>query len=196
MANVNAPFGFSPIIYGGSAASNQQVRTYYIPSTDSSAYYIGDVVKTAAGSDANGIPLVVKAASGNTPRGVILGVIPANAGASIQGTPLALEQTFIPASKSHDYYVLVNDDPQQVYVLQGDNTSFVTTSMNLNASYTVAAPSTGSLSATVLTAPATTSSLPVKILGQEQIANSTIGSYMRFIVKFNTHELLGNTAGV
>ena len=75
MANVNAPMGFSPIIYGGGAASNQQVRTYYIPSTDSNAYYIGDVVKTIAGSDANGIPAVTKCASGNTPRGVVVGGI-------------------------------------------------------------------------------------------------------------------------
>ena len=58
MANVNAPSGFSPIQYGGSASSNQQVRTYYIPSTDTSAYYIGDVVKTAAGGDANGTPML------------------------------------------------------------------------------------------------------------------------------------------
>ena len=91
----------------------------------------------------------------------------------------------------------MNDDPRQVFEIQGDGTTFVTTDANKNASYTVAAPSLANqLSATVLTAPATTSSLPLKILGYQQITGSSIGPYSRFIVQFNQHELLGNTAGV
>ena len=198
MANTNTPKGFSPIIYGGGAASNQQVRTYYIPSTDSSAYYIGDVVKTTSGSDANGIPAIAKCASGNTPRGVIVGVVNPNpANPSIQGVTLDLTITGIPASKSAAYYVLVNDDPRQVYEIQGDGTTFVTTDANKNASYTVAAPSLGyQLSATVLTAPATTSSLPLKILGFQQVIGNELGPYANFIVQFNQHELAYGTAGV
>jgi hypothetical protein len=198
MANTNTPKGFSPIIYGGGAASNQQVRTYYIPSTDSSAYYLGDVVKTIAGSDANGIPAIAKCASGNTPRGVIVGVVNPNpANPSIQGVTLDLTITGIPASKSSAYYVLVNDDPRQVYEIQGDGTTFVTTDANKNASYTVAAPSLGyQLSATVLTAPATTSSLPLKILGFQQVIGNELGPYSNFIVQFNQHELAYGTAGV
>ena len=198
MANTNTPRGFSPIIYGGGAASNQQVRTYYIPSTDSSAYYIGDVVKTIAGSDANGIPAIAKCASGNTPRGVIVGVVNPNPGnPSLQGVTLDLTITGVPASKSSAYYVLVNDDPRQVYEIQGDGTTFVTTDANKNASYTVAAPSLGyQMSATVLTAPATTSSLPLKILGFQQIQGNELGPYSAFIVQFNQHELATGTAGV
>jgi hypothetical protein len=198
MANTNTPRGFSPIIYGGGAASNQQVRTYYIPSTDSSAYYIGDVVKAIAGSDANGIPAIAKCASGNTPRGVIVGVVNPNPGnPSLQGVTLDLTITGVPATKSSAYYVLVNDDPRQVYEIQGDGTTFVTTDANKNASYTVAAPSLGyQLSATVLTAPATTSSLPLKILGFQQLTGNELGPYANFIVQFNQHELAYGTAGV
>ena len=198
MANTHTPRGFSPIIYGGGAASNQQVRTYYIPSTDSSAYYIGDVVKTIAGSDANGIPAIAKCASGNTPRGVIVGVVNPNPGnPSLQGVTLDLTITGVPATKSAAYYVLVNDDPRQVFEIQGDGTTFVTTDANKNASYTVAAPSLGyQMSATVLTAPATTSSLPLKILGFQQIQGNELGPYSAFIVQFNQHELATGTAGV
>jgi hypothetical protein len=198
MANTNTPRGFSPIIYGGGAASNQQVRTYYIPSTDSSAYYIGDVVKTTAGSDANGIPAIAKCASGNTPRGVIVGVVNPNPGnPSLQGVTLDLTITGVPATKSSAYYVLVNDDPRQVFEIQGDGTTFVTTDANKNASYTVAAPSLGyQMSATVLTAPATTSSLPLKILGFQQMTGNELGPYSAFIVQFNQHELATGTAGV
>lgn len=198
MANVNAPSGFSPIQYGGSASSNQQVRTYYIPSTDTSAYYVGDVVKTAAGGDGNGTPTVVKAASGDTVRGVIVGVLQANPNnPSIQGTNLDLTITGVPATKTAPYYVLVNDDPNQVFEIQGDSTAFTSADSNKNASYTVAAPSLSSqLSATVLTGTTTSSTAALKIVGFEQIPGSVIGAYARFMVLFNTHELIRPSAGV
>ena len=198
MANLNAPFGFSAIIYGTSGGNNQQQRVYYIPSTDTSAYYIGDTVKTATGSDANGIPLVVKCASGNTPRGVITSVLINNPNnPSIQGTNLDLTTTNIPASKSADYYVLVNDDPDQVYVIQGDSTTFTTADINKNATYTVAAPSQANQqSATVLTGTTTSSTAVLKIVGIEPIPGNALGQYTRFMVMFNNAELLRPTAGV
>jgi len=198
MANLNAPFGFSAIIYGTSGVNNQQQRVYYIPSTDTSAYYIGDVVKTISGSDANGTPAVAKCATGNTPRGVMTSILINNPNLpSIQGTNLDLTITSIPASKSADYYILVNDDPDQVYVIQGDSTTFVTTDMNKNASYTVAAPSqSNQLSATVLTGTTTSSTAVLKIVGIEPIPGNALGPYVRFMVMFNNAELLRPSAGV
>lgn len=197
MANANTPFGFSPIIYGTSGVNNQQVRTYYIPSTDTNAYYVGDVVKTTNGGDAQGIPAVTKCSSGNTPRGVIVGVLPVTSNPSIQGTNLDLTTINIPASKSRDYYVVVNDDPDQVFVIQGDSTTFATTDLNKNASYTVTAPSLSTqLSATVLTGTTTSSSGVLKIIGTEQLVNNTIGQYVRFMIQFNQHEMNRPSAGI
>jgi hypothetical protein len=198
MANLNAPFGFSPIIYGTSGVNNQQQRVYYIPSTDTSAYYIGDTVKTISGSDANGTPAVAKCATGNTPRGVMTSILINNPNLpSIQGTNLDLTLTSIPASKSADYYILVNDDPDQVYVIQGDSTTFVTTDLNKNASYTVAAPSQANqLSATVLTGTTTSSTAVLKIVGIEPIPGNGLGPYVRFLVMFNNAELLRPSVGV
>ena len=159
MANLNAPFGFSAVIYGTSGVNNQQQRVYYVPSTDTSAYYIGDTIYTVDGGDANGTPAVAKCASGQTPRGVISGVLIANPNnPSIQGTNIDLTTTSVPASKSQAYYLLVNDDPDQVYCIQGDGTTFATTDVNKNATYTVAAPSiSNQMSATVLTGTTTSS---------------------------------------
>ena len=198
MANLNAPFGFSAYIYGTSGVNNQQQRVYYIPSTDTSAYYIGDVVKTIAGSDANGTPAIAKCASGNTPRGTVTGVLLANPNnPSIQGTNIDLTITSVPASKTQDYYVLVNDDPDQAYLIQGDSTTFATTDLNKNASYTVAAPSTGAqLSATVLTGTTTSSTAVLKIVGIEPIPGNNLGAYVRFMVLFNNHEMLRPSAGI
>ena len=198
MANLNAPFGFSAIIYGTSGTNNQQQRVYYIPSTDTSAYYIGDTVKTISGSDANGTPAVAKCASGDTPRGVVTGVLLPNPNnPSIQGTVIDQTITSVPASKSAAYYILVNDDPDQVYVIQGDSTTFVTTDMNKNATYTVAAPSQAyQQSATVLTGTTTSSTAVLKIVGIEPIPGNALGPYVRFMVLFNNAELLRPTAGV
>lgn len=198
MANVNAPFGFAPIIYGTGSPQNQQVRTYYIASTDTSAYYIGDVVKTIDGGDANGTPAIAKCASGDTPRGVVMGVLVANPNnPSIQGTNIDLTVTSVPASKTSAYYVLVNDDPDQVFVIQGDSTAFTTTDANKNATYTVAAPSQSfQQSATVLTGTTTSSTAVLKIVGFEQVPGTTIGAYARFMVLFNNHEMLRPSAGI
>ena len=198
MSNSNAPFGFSPVIYGTSGTNNQQQRVYYVSSTDTSAYYIGDTVYTIDGGDANGTPAVAKCASGGTPRGVVTGVLLTNPNnPSIQGTNLDLTTTSVPASKSQAYYLLVNDDPDQVYCIQGDSTTFSTTDLNKNASYTVAAPSiSNQLSATVLTGTSTLSSAPLKIVGIEPIPGNTLGAYVRFFVMFNQHELNRPSAGI
>ena len=198
MANLNAPFGFSPIIYGPSGNNNQQQRVYYIPSTDTSAYYIGDTVKTISGSDTNGTPAIAKCATGNVPRGVVSGVLINNPNLpSIQGVNLDLTTTSIPASKSADYYVLVNDDPDQVFLIQGDGTTFVTTDVNKNATYTVAAPSlSNQMSASVLTGTTTFSTAVLKIVGIEPIPGNILGPYVRFMVMFNNHEFNRPTVGV
>jgi len=198
MANLNAPFGFSAIIYGTSGSNNQQQRIYYVPSTDTSAYYIGDTVYTVTGSDANGTPAVAKCASGATPRGVVTSVLINNPNLpSIQGVNLDLTTTSIPASKSSAYYVIVNDDPDQVFLIQGDSTTFVTTDMNKNASYTVAAPSiSNQQSATVLTGTTTSSTAVLKIVGIEPIPGNALGQYVRFMVMFNNHEFNRPSVGV
>lgn len=199
MANINAPRGFSPMYSAMAASGNQQARLYFIPSTDGSAYYIGDTVKSAATGDANGVPGVQKCVSGDAPRGVIVGVRVADSSTSLQGVSLSLETLSIPASKTRGYYVYVEDDPQALFEIQDDGlTALTATSMNKNASYTVAAPTQGPLSATVLTTSsvATTSTLTLKIMGIKQSDDNALGLNARYIVKFNQHELLGNTAGV
>lgn len=194
MANVNKPFGFAPVRTIGGTWS-EQATMYYIPSTDPSAYYIGDVVISAAAGDANGIPGVAKATVGTeTVRGVIMGVLPVTQGISLQGTQLDLEITSIPATKTRDYYVLVIDDPQVVFAVQGDGTATNQTAANCNknATFTVAAgATTSSASGTVINSAniGTTDSLNVKLMGLQQIPNNAFGAYAVWLAKFNLHEL-------
>lgn len=201
MANTNKPFGFAPVRTIAGTWS-EQATVYYIPSTDNSAYYIGDVVISAAAGDANGIPGVAKATVGTeTPRGVIMGVLPVFQTPSIQGTQLSLEITSIPATKTHDYYVLVIDDPAVVFAVQGDGTATNQTAANCNknCSFTVAAGATTvSASGTVINSGSinTTNTLNVKLMGLQQIPNNAYGAYAVWLAKFNLHELsaAGTTA--
>ncbi len=201
MANSNSPFGALPVRHGNGNPWNGMTNRYLVPSADGSAYYIGDVVISAAGADANGVSAVAKATAGQTARGIIVGVevAPPNA-VSLQGTALSLETLTIPATKTRDYYVYVCDDPDVVFEIQGDGTGTnqVAVNANKNAQLTIAAPSAGSLSATVINSStiAVTQAHNIKLMGLAQRSTNAFGAYAVWLAKFNQHELMGNTAGI
>lgn len=194
MANISAPSGLSPAFNGDGSPWNQQVQRYWIPSSDVSAYYIGDIVKSAAGSDtATLLPQIAKASAGNTALGVIVGV---------DADPDNLGRLFVPATKTRDYYVYVVNDPHVIFEMTDDGittANLVTTAVGKNTNFTVAAPSGISpVSATVIDSStiATTASLPLKIVGLKQSPGNSAAAYARWLVTFNAHERFGLTAGV
>ena len=74
MANANTPRGLSPVGTITGAAYNEQGRLYAIANDGTNTYAIGDIVKVAGSSDANGVPYVTKAATTDTPVGVVVGI--------------------------------------------------------------------------------------------------------------------------
>lgn len=201
MANLNAPKGFQPSRYLNGASWNGQTNVYCIPSSDGSAFAVGDPVKSAAGGDANGVQYVQKAAGTDAVRGVIVGVLPvAQNVPSLKGVTLDLTTQLIPATKAKDYYVMVVDDPNVLFEIQDDGLNALTsTSCNKNTTFTVANPSgISQLSGSVLNtgSVATTNTLNLKIMGLVQRDDNAFGVNAKWVVKFNLHELLGGTAGV
>lgn len=200
MANINAANGFSPVgsIVGASWA--EKARLYVIPSTDTSQYGIGDVVLSLAGADVNGVPNVIKATASDIPRGVIVGIDPVlTSGVSLAGTTLGLETIAIPATKTKAYYVMVVDDPNVIFEIQGSGTATAAASINKNASPVIANPATGSpFSGTQLDTGTlnTTNTLMLKIIGVAQRPGTDFTANAKFLVKFNRHEFFGSTAGV
>lgn len=195
MANLNRPNGLSPIGTLTGAQWNQQGRLYAVISTDStSTYAIGDIVKTAGSADANGVPFVTKATASDVPLGIIVGIRVADPGVSLQGVTLDLANNFIPKAKSRNYYIYVCDDPNILFEVQFDSTAVALTNLHQNAALTITADQTATLStsspysSTVATGPATTNTLPVRLLGLVQRTDSSIGAYSRVIGKFNIHE--------
>lgn len=205
MANLNTPFGLAVVRGGGSYAGNQQTTLYSIPVTDSTnAYYMGDTVKAAASGDVNGVPNVTKITNGTDAiRGVIVGISPVPIGSTtIQGTALSLETNYVPATKLAPWYVLVEDDPTTVFMMQDDGittANLVAASCNLNFNYTVTAgATTNSSSASVILSSsfATTNTFSMKALGLAQIPGNAFGAYAKWLCRINVSELTGSFAGV
>lgn len=204
MANTQSPRGFVPSRYSDGTPWNGQVSLYYLPSTDGNQINPGDVVKSDAGGDANGIPAVTKITNGtDVARGVVQGILTANPNQpSLVGTNLDLTVQNAPATKTRDYYLLVIDDPAVIFELQDDGittANLVAASCNKNAAYTVTnptAPQQNSASVLLSSSIDTTSTLPLKLRGLVQKPNNSFGAYANWLVSFNQHELLGNTSGV
>lgn len=204
MANINAPKGFSPVgnIQGGSW--NQQGRLYAIPTTDTTnSYAVGDVVMSLASADADGIPFVQKWAGATTtsalPLGIIVGIRVADPGVSLVASSLDLTQSYISAgTRTAVRYVYVVDDPMVLFEAQFDATAIALTDLHKNAAVTVTAGQTLSqsspMSSMVLTAPAVTATLPIRLLGLIQRPDNATGAYARVLCKWNYHEF-GVTAG-
>lgn len=212
MANVNAPFGARPVKHLNGSNWNQQATLYFIPSTDTNAFYIGDWVVSAAGGDAGtGTPACTLALNTNRAtnfttgniRGVIVGV--ATAVATPGGTfvggfdPDNLNTLSIPATKTKNYYVYVVDDTSVVFEMQANGT-LATSTYNNNIGFLPTAP-TGivQISAGVLAASTanTTQALPLKLLGGRNAPDTdlTLTNAIWYVV-MNQSELGNNTVGV
>lgn len=213
MANVNAPFGLRPVKDITGAAWTQNATMYYIPSTDTNAYYIGDAVSSAAGGDtitgASAVQLALNTnrstnyTSGNL-RGVIVGIGTAisTPGGNIPGAfdPTNLANMSIPATKAVGYYVWVVDDPNIIFEIQCDAGTVAAANMNKCAGFLPTAP-TGIVvqSAGVLATASinTTNTLPLKIVGAPwRPDNDLTANYATVYVKINNHEFGNGVAGV
>ena len=187
MANVNAPRGFSPVSTLNGASWNQAGRLYAVPTADTThSFAIGDVVMSLASSDTNGIPYVQRWAGATTTSALPLG-------------NLDLTQTYInPGTRTNVRYIYVVDDPNVIFTAQFDSTAIVSGDLHKNSDVsvttTVTYTSSAPFSTMVLTAPAVTASLPIRLMGAYQIANNAVGAYVRVLCKWNFHEY-GVTAG-
>jgi len=213
MANVNKPNGFSPVgnLLGGKW--NEQGRVYAIPTSDTTnSYAIGDCVMSASGSDANGVRYIQKWGGATTtsalPLGIVVGIRVADPGVSLVGNSLSLEKAYIAAgTRTSVRYVYVVDDPFVLFEAQFDATGATQAQLSLNAAVTISAANQSSLSNSapfsdmVLTGPAVTATLPIRLLGAVQKADNQVTSaaspYVRVLCKWNYHEYgtIGSASG-
>jgi hypothetical protein len=217
MANSNKINGASPVGTLSGVSWAGPGRLYAIPSTDTTASYaVGDIVMSAGGSDATGIPYVKKipaaSASAFVPLGIVVGVRVADPTVTLQGVSLPLENTFIlKSTRTVDKYVLVCDDPNILFTMSAGATATNVTLAKMRYNCNIGSYYSGAdnayaidQNATVTTllnpgAPysniilpssgmAVTASLPIQMLGLYQSPDNAIGSYARILCKWNYHE--------
>lgn len=204
MANTSKITGFRPTKGAIGGANMQGVNIYSVAATDGTALFVGDPVKLDGSADADGVATVTKATQGAPVLGVIVGILPdkmspitgkMTAGSTALDTPV-----YRAASTAR--YVLVCDDPSQIYEVEaatGANAaySFALANVGLNADLTTVAGSTTtgvSAAALDMSTALTTATLQFKILGVVQRPdNEPTGNFTKVLVKINNATLGGGT---
>lgn len=190
MANANTPWGMRPVRHRNGAPYNGAATRYYVPSSDSTALYIGDAVIIAGSADANGVATVTKATAGG--NNYILGPV-------VAVEPITRDSTtYREASTAR--YVWVADDPDLVFSIQEDAVggALAAADVGLNASLVDGTGSTiTGLSGQQLdtSTKATTATLALRIIGFDQGVANEIGANAKVLVTINLHTLR-NTTGI
>lgn len=212
MANTSKINGFRPVKHVTGAPYNGQANIYGVASGDSTALFVGDVVKLAADGNAAGIQYVTAhaagvAGTGQPALGVVVGVINTkldpvdgrmSAGSISLDTPV-----YRPGSV--EQYVLVADAPDLIYEVEataaGSAYSFAVADVGQNANIFAGSGSTttgNSAHSLNMSDKGTAATLPFKIVGvSKKIDNEVTGNYTKVLVQINNHQFKSvGTVGV
>ena len=188
MANQNAPFGYGSLTRTGSEYIGGLSR-YFIPATDATIMAVGDPVVGAGSADTDGVQSVTRAAAGDAILGYIVGF-----------DFLNRDQEDLPQLKpaSIEAYVLVNEDPGSVVILQEDSVGGALTAADagLNVDFIVANANsvTGRSQVQIDSSSALgTNTLPLKLKGLYQTDNNEFGANAIWVCTMNTHALKADT---
>jgi hypothetical protein len=207
MANPNRPSGFIPVKNLNGAPWNGQANLYSIAASYGTALYIGDPVISSGTADTNGVPGIALAAATGAIRGVIVGLGTSgsvNAGEGLMANVNNLNLIYRPASDPAVWYAMVVDDPNVIFEIQehAGTQQLAATETGLNQVPYLAAGNgfvSGWLLASYTDAtPATTATLPLRLLGLVRRQDNAFGAYAKWLVQINVHELAHGTgaAGV
>lgn len=189
MANPDVVRGLRPAMYLNGAPYNGKAGWYYIPSTDATAVYLGDLVKLGGSADADGVPSVTKASSTNNVLGVVVAVHPTTQASTIY------------RAASTAAYVYVADDPNILFEIQEDSAGGALTadSVGLNANLIDAGGSTVTgfsgveLDSSTAAADATYDFVIYRLARRP---DNAIGTNAKWLVKLNNHQYADSVVGV
>lgn len=191
MANADAARGLSPVMYLGGACYTGGANRYYVPSTDSTAIYIGGLVKLAGSADSDGVPTV----TGNVATGdAVVGVV--------TGVEIVTQDSTIYREASVARYVYVADDPNLLFEVQEDSggAALAATAVGNVADltgFTSGSTATGLSAIEIDSSTATASgdgTQDVVIVRLARKADNEIGTNANWLVRLNNHAFVdGNT---
>lgn len=200
MANVDAPNGLRPVGTNGQACYIGKVERMFVPATDATAIYVGDLVKQAdTGSDATGkFMAVTQGTAAAAAVGVVVGIEPLP---FTDATSDELRNVYRAASTAR--YLLVDTDPNTIFVIQevSGGTALTATMVGLNASVVVGSGNTTTGASGMEldnSTEGTGATLELKVLGVYNIPDNALGEHCKWLVKINNHQRAASTgtAGV
>ena len=201
MPNVTKINGFKPVKHITGAPYNGQANLYEVPAGEAVPVFVGDLVKLSDSAGTAGVPAVeaVVAASSQITAGPILGAVvgvlnskmdPLDGNMTAGSIALDTPQ-YRPASTKQ--YVLVADAPDLIFEAEAD-AAVPFASVGLNVGVGASAHTTPLLTGASpmyvysTTAPATTSTLPLQIVGLVKRAdNDPNSAFNRVHVRINVH---------
>jgi len=198
MANTSRINGFKPVKHLNGSPYNGQANLYEVPSTEAVPVFVGDLVKLSDQAATSLYPAVeaVVGASAQIAAGPILGAVVGIVNVKTDPTSGILSTGSIsldtpvyrPASTKQ--FVLVCDNTDVVYEAEAD-ASVAATSIGLNVGVGASAHTnpllTGASPMYVYstTAPDTTSTRPLQILGIVNRPDNEIGANSKVLVRIN-----------
>lgn len=187
MANSDIPCGFKPVKHLLGGAWSGKANTYYIPVTNATALFKGDVIVSTGTADITGkYPGVVQASAGGNVRGVIVGF---GEDPNIMIRPDYPNLTHCP--KETEMYCLVVDDPFVIFEVQEDSvgSNLAVTDIGETSDIAVTAGNTTTgLSGMELDSDAGNDQC--KILRVVNREDNALGDHCKWEVIFVEHELL------
>jgi hypothetical protein len=191
MANADAPRGLSPVRYLGGAAYTGATSLYFVPAGDSTALFVGGLVKLAGSADADGVPTVTgNVTTGDAVVGVVTSVVPVTRDSTI----------YREASVAR--YVNVADDPNLLFEVQEDSTGAALAATAVGnvadlATITAGSTVTGFSTMEIDSSTATASgdgTQDVLIHSLARAEDNAIGTNANWLVRLNNHAFVdGNT---
>jgi len=190
MANVSRVNGLR-LVKSLTGPTMGNLETFSVLSSDATALFVGDIVKSSGTADANGVQAITRlTTNGDLPTGVITGFLP-------DYTNLNTPQGYRAASTARMVYLAV--DPSLVFEVQASAaTAVADIGLNVGVTFTAGSTTTG-LSGMLadMTTKATSAALPLKIVGVVQRPDQDMSdsSNWKLLVTLNTNNFAGNTAG-
>jgi hypothetical protein len=182
MANTSRINGLRPVFHMG--GGELKTRKYFIPSTDGTAVYPGDVVKLAGSADTDGTaPTIQLASAADSVVGVVAFFEPNRDNLNITGQYRAA---------STDRYAYVWDDPMIVFVGETSNGTAAAVDVGLNINHATGTPNTATARSGAyldVGSKAATSTLTFQILAFASNVDNEVAASARLYVKINKHQL-------
>lgn len=196
MANTNAPRGLTPVGTLSGAPWTDSIRPFYC--ADSTAIYVGDLVKsggtagaagvTVFGQDMEGIETVaVAGATDALLYGVVVGF-----------SPLQTDLTKLHRAASEARIAYVVTDPLAIYEVQedsvGNDIAVTQVGNNFDTVYAAGSATTGRSGVMIDSSDSTgTATAQLRLLGLAKRPDNALGSYAKWQVVINEHAFKSTT---